>query len=351
MIWRRRVATLPAAVALVVGLAGPAAAAQARQLRPHTLVVQVVPAMAGVGFTLDGRAFTSDARGVASITMTGIATRRLAVSVPPSRDGLRFKFQRWTGGHGGDEFSTSRTVRMGGRVTRLVAGFGVECMVGWRFVDGNGDPVPKSVVQSVVLKDDTGARYQKPADGYHWLPAMQVVRENSGRVTARRLAYSVEGVMVDGANAVFRSQQRFHATPRASWTMSVRFYEMQIGVHDAVFRFPTGSAVQLRSPNGRVQRLDLDERSRASSGRLARGDYQLKVQGPGLSWWTPVSLSRTQEVELELLSWLDLGVAALAGLVVLVGLPLLGRRLRQRGRRAAAGAAVADRDVLEQAKP
>ena len=91
--------------------------------------------------------------------------------------------------------------------------------------------------------------------------------------------------------------------------------------------------------------------SRASSGRLARGDYQLKVRGPGVSWWTPVSLSRTQEVELELLSWLDLGVAALAGLVVLVGLPLLGRRLHQRGRRAVAGAAVADRDVLEQAKP
>jgi hypothetical protein len=351
MTWRRRMAVLPAAVALVVGLAGPAAAAQARQLRPHTLVVQVVPAMAGLGFTLDGRAFTSDARGVASITMTGVATRRLTVGVPPSRDGLRFKFQRWTGGYGGDEFSPNRTVRMGGRVTRLVAGFGVECMVGWRFVDGNGQPVPKSQVQSVVLKDDTGGRYQKPAAGYHWLPARQVVRDNSGRVTARPLAYSVEGVMVGGANAVFRSQQRFRPTPGASWTMSLRFYEMQVSVHDAVFRFPTGTAVQLRSPDGRVRRLGLDEHSRASTGRLARGDYQLKVQGPGVSWWTPVSLSRSQEVELELVSWLDLGAAALVGLVMLVGLPLLGRWLQRRGRHATADSAVADRDVLEQAKP
>ena len=63
-----------------------------------------------------------------------------------------------------------------------------------------------------------------------------------------------------------------------------------------LFGFPAGSAVQLRSPDGQVQRLDLDGRSRASSGRLARGDYQLKVQGPGISWWMPVSLSRDQVV-------------------------------------------------------
>jgi len=124
-----------------------------------------------------------------------------------------------------------------------------------------------------------------------------------------------------------------------------------------VFGFPAGSAVQLRSPDGQVQRLDLDGRSRASSGRLARGDYQLKVQGPGISWWMPVALSRDQQVELVFLSWLDLSVAALLAVLVLVGLPLLGGRLRgRRGRRrrsqaAAAGAGTGDRDFLGQAGP
>jgi hypothetical protein len=104
-----------------------------------------------------------------------------------------------------------------------------------------------------------------------------------------------------------------------------------------------------------MQRLDLDERSRASSGRLARGDYQLKVQGPGISWWVPVSLSRDQEVELVFLSWLDLSVAALLAVLVLVGLPLLGGRLRGRRRRdpaaTAAGAGNEDRDLLGQVGP
>jgi hypothetical protein len=354
--WRRLLA-VPLAAAVVAALAAPAAAAPARRLQPHTLVVRVVPAMAGVSFTLDGRSFQSGADGVASITVDGVATRRLTVAVPPPRPGLRYEFQRWTGGYGGDEFSATRTVRMGGRVTRLVAGFTEACLVSWSFVDTQGGPVPRGVVESVVLKDDSGGRYQKPGDGAHWLPASQPVRDNSGRVRSQALDYSVEGVLVDGANAVFRSQQRFRPAPNAAWPISLRFYQMQVSAHDAVFGFPAGSAVQLRSPDGQVQRLDLDERSRASSGRLARGDYQLKVQGPGLSWWVPVSLSRDQEVELVFLSWLDLWVAGLLAVLVLVGLPLLGGRLRGRRRRAPApsatglGAAAEDRDLLGRAGP
>jgi hypothetical protein len=351
---RARLLAVPLAAALAAALAAPAAAAPARRLQPHTLVVQVVPPMAGVAFTLDGRGFESGADGVASITAEGIATRRLTVGVPPPRPGLRYEFQRWTGGDGGEQFGTSRTVRMGGRETRLVAGFTEECLVRWSFVDTQGDPVPSGMVESVVLKDDSGGRYQKPGDGAHWLPASQPVRDNSGRVRAQPLDYSVEGVLVDGANAVFRSQQRFQPAPNATWPISLRFYQMQISAHDAVFGFPAGSALQLRSPDGHVQRLDLDERSRASSGRLARGDYQLKVQGPGISWWVPVRLSRDQEVRLVFLSWLDLSVAALLAVLVLVGLPLLGGRLRRRQHRApadTAGAVAQDRDLLGQAGP
>ena len=352
--WPRALALAVAGALAVATLAAPAAAAPARRLRPHTLVVQVVPAVAGVGFTLDGQGFRSGPDGVASITVDGVAARRLTVAVPPPRPGLRFRFQRWTGGHGGDEFSPSRTVRMGGRVTRLVAAFAQECLVRWSFVDNRGDPVPGAAVEAVVLKDDSGGRYRPPGDGAHWLPASQGVRDNSGQVRSQPLDYSVEEVLVDGANAVFRSQQRFRPEPNATWTVSLRFYQMQIRAKDAVFGFPAGSAVRLRSPNGQVRRLELDGRSRASSGRLARGDYQLKVEGPGISWWSPVSLSRDQAVELVFLSWLDLSAAGLLTVLVLVGLPLLGGRLRRRRSgapvAAAAGPAATDHDLLPQAE-
>jgi len=347
----RRVLVAPAAALLVGALGAPAAAGQARQLRPHTLVVQVVPAMPGVGFTLDGRRFASDARGMASITVMGGGSRRLEVSVPAPRPGLRFQFQRWSGGHGGGEFNASRTVALGGRETRLVAGFGVDCLVRWSFVDGQGEPVPSRLVQSVALKDDSGGRYRRPGEGFHWLPARRVVRENNGQVSARPLAYSVESVMVDGANAVFRSQQRFRAAPKATWRIDLRFYEMHVSAHDAAFGFSVGSALRLRQPDGHVRRLDLDARSRARSGRLAAGDYQVKVEGPGISWWVPVSLSRTQQVRLELLSWLDLAVGLVAVVLVLVGLPLLGRRLRRRPAATVEEGAAAERGMLGRAGP
>jgi hypothetical protein len=327
---RLRAATLPAvALLLVSSLAVPAAAAP----RARTLVVKVVPPMAGVAFALDGRTFTSDARGQASTTAPGGGSHRLSVTVPPPRPGQRYRFARWLGGHG-EEFSASRTVTLGGLMTRLVAGFDSVCEVGWTFTDEQRASIPSDRVQSVTLKDDSGVRYRLPGGGSHWLPATRVVRENTGIVGARPIVYSVESVLVDGANAVFRSQQRFKPAPSANWTISLRFYEMQIGVHDALFGHPVGSTVQLRSPDGHIRRLDLDDRARARSRRLTRGDYQLKVQGPGISWWVPVSLSRSQEVRLVFLSWLDLAVAAVALLAIVVGLPLLGGRLWSRRRRA-----------------
>jgi hypothetical protein len=350
--WRRGAAALCAALPLMGALAAPAGAGPGGHLRPHRLVIQVVPAMAGVAFALDGRSFASDARGLATITVIGAGKHRLSVRVPAQEHGLRFDFQRWSGGHG-DDFGTARNVVLGGLVTRLVAGFGSASPVRLRFADEQGEAIPSRVVQTVTLKDDSGGQYRVAADGLHWLPARRIVRENSGRVSARPLAYSVEGVTVSGANAVFRSQQRFRPAPNGTWTIRLRFYEMHVGVLDAAFRFPVGSALQVRYPDGRVHRLDLDERSSARSGRLARGNYQLKVQGPGISWWVPVSLSRTQEVRLVFVSWLDLAVAVLALVLIVLGLPLLGRRLRRRRAVAVARAEVAaeEHEALEQAGP
>jgi hypothetical protein len=250
---------------------------------------------------------------------------------------MRYAFERWSGG-GSDEFGATRDVALGGRVTRLVAGFGTACLVGWRFTDDQGEPIPNRTVQGVMLKDDAGGLYRLAAEGSQWLPARRVVRENSGKVSARPLDYTVESVTVEGANAVFRSQQRFRPTPNATQTIRLRFHQMLVSVHDAAFGFPVGSALQVRSPDGRVRRLELDGRATARSGRLARGDYQLKALGPGVGWWTPVRLSRNQEVRLVLVSWLDLAAVTFVLVLVLVGLPLVGRLLGRRSRALATGA-------------
>jgi hypothetical protein len=94
---------------------------------------------------------------------------------------------------------------------------------------------------------------------------------------------------------------------------------------DAFFGFPVGSAIRLRFPTGRVERHELDENGRALLPSLPRSDYEVTVDGPGFSFSRPVRLSRNQEVELEVLSYLDIGLAMFVGLAFVIGLPLIRR--------------------------
>jgi hypothetical protein len=318
---------------LLVGSLAPSASARAPyRPRLHTLAIRVEPPIAGVTFTLDGRPFSTDSSGQASISAPDGGTHRLAVRTPPARHGMRFRFQRWVGDQDLEDFHAAREIVLRGAVTRLVAGFETLSLVGWRFADERGEAIPTGVAQSIKLRDDTGGRYQFAAEGLHWLPTSRMVRQNNGQVTTRFLVYSVESVMVDGTSVVFRSQQRFRPTPGALWTIRLRYYEMLFKVQDAIFRFPIGSALYLRYPDGRVHRLPLDHGT-ARSGRLARGDYEVRVQGPGLSTRVPVSLSRSQQVRVVFVSWLDIALAVLVLVLIAVGLPLLGGRLRLLRRR------------------
>jgi hypothetical protein len=321
------------AAVVSLGAVAPPASAQTRNpAGGHRLTIQVVPPISGVAFTLDGRRFWSDSSGWASISTPAGGSHRLTVGAARASHDVRYQFQRWTGDQGLEDFNATRDIVFHGSVTRLVAGFETRSLIGWRFVDQRGEPIPTEVAKAVTLKDDSGSRYQLAGGGPHWLPARRIVRENSGRVSARLLTYSVESVIVDGTSVVFRSQQRFRPTPGASWTIRLRFHEMSFKVEDAVFRFAIGSALDIRYPGGRLRRLPLDH-GVAHSGRVGDGDYEVKVVGPGFSSWVPVSLSRTQQVTMVFVSWLDIALAGLVLALITVGLPLLGGRLRPFRRR------------------
>jgi hypothetical protein len=321
------------AAVVTLGAVAPPASAQARNPPgSHTLTIQVVPPISGVAFTLDGRRFWSDSSGWASISTATGGSHRLTVGPVRASHDVRYQFQRWTGDQGLEDFNATRDIVFHGSVTTLVAGFETQSLVGWRFVDQRGEPIPTEVAKAVTLKDDTGSRYQLAGRGSHWLPARRIVRENSGRVSARLLTYSVESVIVDGTSVVFRSQQRFRPTPGGSWIIRLRFHEMSFKVEDALFRFAIGSALEIRYPGGKLRRLPLD-RGVAHSGLVGDGDYEVKVLGPGFSSWVPVSLSRTQQVTMVFLSWLDFALAGLVLALITVGLPLLGGRLRPFRRR------------------
>jgi Glycosyl hydrolase family 99 len=88
---------------------------------------------------------------------------------------------------------------------------------------------------------------------------------------------------------------------------------VRVTVRDALLGFPIGTAIRLRYPNGEVRREELGPRAELTLASVPRGDYRVSVDALGLSSSRPVALSRDQELDLQVISWLDV-------MVVLLGL-------------------------------
>jgi hypothetical protein len=133
-------------------------------------------------------------------------------------------------------------------------------------------------------------------------------------------------VTVDGSNVVNKAQQQFYAQPNATWTISLLFYSLRIQARDALFGFAQGKALKLELPNGQVQTYPLDSAGTAEVHSLARGQYYFQVVGAkGLSTRAPVSLSKDQDLNAKVVSYLDMGVIAGAGMLVAIALLFYGR--------------------------
>jgi hypothetical protein len=151
-----------------------------------------------------------------------------------------------------------------------------------------------------------------------------VARRNN-RLRSKSLRYTVESVRIKGANVVNAGQQRFRPSETPRFPVQVLLYAARFKTRDAFFGFPLGSAVRLTFPDGRVERHELAKNGELVLRSLPRSDYEVTVDAPGFSFSRPVSLSRNQVVELEILSYLDIGLSMFVFAAFMVGLPLIRR--------------------------
>ena len=343
-----RVRDLPiGSYTLEVGFIGtqdylPASATVPLTVRPALLTVETVPPLPGIPFALDGQKFLSDDQGVARLEITTLGAYQLAVLLEPEAKlsaHTRASFLRWAD----SEFEPERIFDIRGD-EHLTVGFALSHRVQTRFFDLDKDAVPWSRVSALKLKGSNGT-YRTLTDGEpHWLQANRVQRLSNGMVVAP-LQYSVESVTLDGANVVNRYQQRFFVEPRDLWKIELLLYSASINATDALFGFSVGKGVSMTYPDGRTETLAFGSDDKVHVGPLARGIYQLQVTGAsGIAPPTPVALSRDQEVELKVLSALDIGAGVSLGLFLALGLLFYGRpQLLGLGRRRAAPASL-DRD-------
>lgn len=307
------------------GLA-PATASAQLLVSPAVLEVETVPAVSGARFAIvpaapdaESSTFVSGQDGIGRIGIDRAGSYRLEV-LPwdDSQAGVRAAFARWSD----DVFVPSREMKITSSV-RLQVGFDVSYPVGLRFVDLAGRPVDWQDGTSATLTSSTGARETFLDPEPKWLPGGRVVRRSSG-LEETEILYSVDGVTVGGSNVVNSKQQRFYPSESQEWEIRLSLYSARFTARDALFRFPIGSGIRLQYPDGHSERFEF-ESGELTLESLPRGTYRVKVDGPGMSFSRPVALSRDQELELEVISYLDVAVVFFLLASLALGLLFIGR--------------------------
>jgi len=270
--------------------------------------IQTVPTLEGVPFELGDETALTDVDGVARIPYT--PPRPIERPTPGDlelSDRQVARFSRW----------------YGSAASRLTATYSFYYQIRFSFSDLAGHPVDRSLVTGMTIKNSVGERFELTDEQQIWFQGSRVVPLSNG-LESKEIYYTVESVTVNGSNVVNRSQQKFIPSETVDWDIHLLFYSAAVSVHDALFRFPTGTAILLEYPDGHDVKLPLVD-GRLSLPSLPRGNYRISVVGPGLGIPRPLALSRNQDVTLELISYLDVAVVGLAALALAFGLFQIGR--------------------------
>jgi hypothetical protein len=325
------VIALLVAAGAVLAPAGSAAAAQGDLVE---LRIVVAPKLIGVPFLIDGRRFASHGDGVASITVAP-GKHRLVALPWKDQDGLRRAvFSRWR-----DEVFTARRSIEIKHDTTLEVGMDTSFLLRFEFRGIEGRKVSPDRIESALLKNTLGTKTAFTGDETsQWLLGQRIVRRAEG-LESVPVVYRVQSVLVDGANAVYAAQQAVTPDRGPVVSITLQLFTARFRSSDALFGLSTGSGVRLQFPDGHWRTYDFGDDGSVTLTGLPRGTYHAATIGGGYAPVSPVAMSKSQTVDLQTVSPLDVGVVsvvavACALILLFVGRPdLLGRLRRGFARR------------------
>lgn len=294
-------------------------------IQPQEVAIYTVPPLPGVKFKLNNQTIVADENGVAHIDLNLSGTYALEVLPITDSDlpaNVRVEFARWN-----DNVYTPERVVYFPRPRRLEVGFTLNYQVDQEFRDIKGELVDPSRISSMTLRG-IGNTYTFEGAGPLWLPANRLTRRVGERLESEEILYYFREVIIDGANVINKSEQRFHIRPDDIWPVQVLLYSAHFSARDAMFGFPIGTGIELTYPDGHKKEFLFDDPKNAEVviPSLARGSYSATIIGAGGSAPpTPVHVSRDQDVELLMLSYLDMSVILGVPLLIALVLFFVGR--------------------------
>ena len=343
----RRPAALAAGLVLAIWLAGlalgqpalagtqaPARAAQAGlQPWPITITIRTEPALAGVRFSFDGTTLVTGPRGMATVTERhnfSLHTLRL-LTTRVSKPGRRYIFARWAGQRDPNQAFVPMVHGLPMRADYTVtAGFSARCPVTPHFTDQHGAALDPGRITQVSVRSDAGRTMRLSPSGTTWLPCVTAAYVDSA-MRKKEVQYSVQSVMISGANIVHAGVERFWPGRTARPRVVGYFHDLTIASHDALFGAGTGTVALLTQPNHLVRRVPLGTGHSVTLSNLPQGEYRVDVKaGSAIISAQSLRLSRDQSVNLTAVSRADLATIGGVALFIVLGLPLLSGSRRRR---------------------
>ncbi|MEO6502907.1 MAG: hypothetical protein ABIQ09_13470, partial [Jatrophihabitantaceae bacterium] len=307
---------------------------------PITMTLKTVPALSGVRFTVDGQPLVTGADGTTTYTVQhDYAGHRLSViSDSVTTANKRYQFYRWAGQRDPNQ-AFSRTVS--GLPMRsnyaVTAAFTVQVPVLPRVVRQDGAALDPTEVEKITARNDNGTIVELPLSSPTWLDQVRPAFHHSV-LSAQPVSYSLQSVIVRGANVVDAGRQRFQPAATSNPTFTTQFHDLVITGHDAIFKTKLGTSATITFPDRSKQTVPLNAEHTVTLTNLPRGTYKVTIEaGRGVVGVQQFSLSKDKTADLIVISALDLTILLGLLLIIAVGLLVIGRqywrRLAHRPRR------------------
>lgn len=304
------------------------------------MTLKTVPALSGVRFTVDGQPLVTGADGTTTYTVQhDYAGHRLSViSDSVTTANKRYQFYRWAGQRDPNQ-AFSRTVS--GLPMRsnyaVTAAFTVQVPVLPRVVRQDGAALDPTEVEKITARNDNGTIVELPLSSPTWLDQVRPAFHHSV-LSAQPVSYSLQSVIVRGANVVDAGRQRFQPAATSNPTFTTQFHDLVITGHDAIFKTKLGTSATITFPDRSKQTVPLNAEHTVTLTNLPRGTYKVTIEaGRGVVGVQQFSLSKDKTADLIVISALDLTILLGLLLIIAVGLLVIGRqywrRLAHRPRR------------------
>jgi hypothetical protein len=289
-------------------------------IAPLHLTLQALPALPGINLGVDGQFYKTDVNGAVHIDVASAGYHTLTASTDSPDPKMKLRLVRWANGSPG----ASTRYHLLADETVYVS-FATAFLTPIRFVDAAGNPVDTRLLGDVLAIGPAGLDVRLwPSSGDQSLELPAPSRTALAQLPSN-WHYSITWATYQGTSVANRGDSAFVPGPGRTWVIKLRLYALHVHVRRPILGAGHHSVV-VTSQAGYRQAARLDAGGNATFNDLPRGEYLVRLVGPGYSLPVDMTMTRNQTVEPPVSSREELVLAYWFFLSIAVAFGLMARR-------------------------